>query len=507
MRTRSVARLASLPMALLLAHAAVIARAQGASVPSEVGARQSSIPLLSPEQMTPGDRAVAQSWQQTVAQSAQFYGYTLDLSYAYREIACPVAPNHLLLAYEATSPNGSVSRFTAVVHRGAEEQAAGRHPVAQIIPILNFGVTPFVQAIANPHSIEIFNSAVSAAPVGAAVLVEMRAGNDPVLLRGLCYLAMVGEEPVALRSPSLETATIHAPVPTLQFLNKGKTRQLISIRNSATTYQLWALNFSSQGRLVSATRQEHPIDTTTPLMEAANPRSPTRPAVSASVKPVSAQPSAEPPSSAPSTPMQATPAVSTVTAATAESPQPLPPSATPVRPATPEFPAPTSSSATAEPPQPATTPTSPATAAIPASPAPISTASTAEPPQPATTPTSPATAAIPTSPAPTSAAATAEPPQPVTSPASPPAAAMPASPAPAPTAATAQPPQPAAPVLSPPVVTVPASSAPTTAAIAPSSVVFTTLPQPPGRFISNPPLPPRKFIPASALQVPPHLPQ
>jgi hypothetical protein len=464
-------------MALLLAHATVIARGQGASVPSQVGARQSSIPLLSPEQMTPDDLAVAKWWQQTIAQSAQFYGYTLDSSYGYRQIACPVAPNHLLLAYEATSPNSSVSRFTAVVPRGAEEQAAGRHPVAQIIPILNFGVTPFVQAIANPHSIEIFNSAVSAAPVGAAVLAEMQGGTDPILLRGLCYLAMVGEEPVALRSPSLESATIHAPVPTLQFLNKGKTRQLISIRNSATTYQVWALNFSSRGKLVSAIRQEHPIDTTTPLMEAANPRSPNPPVVSAKVNPVTAQPSAEPPSSAAPAPMPAMPAAST------------------------------SSVAKPEPPQPATTPASPATAAISASPAPTSTAATAEPPQPPTSPASPATAAIPASSAPASTAATAEPPQPATSPASPATAAMPASPAPTSTTATAETPQPLAPPPSPAAVTIPASPPPATAAMTPSSVVFTTLPQPPGRFISNPPLPPRKFIPASALRSPPHLSQ
>ena len=104
-----------------------------------------------------------------------------------------------------------------MVRRGAEGEAAGRHPEAQIIPILHFGVVPFVPAIANPHSIEVFDVAISATPTATEVLSGTEAGNQPLLVRSLCYLAMVGEEPAALGSPSLEQATIHAPIPTLVF--------------------------------------------------------------------------------------------------------------------------------------------------------------------------------------------------------------------------------------------------------------------------------------------------
>src|SRR5271170_4892367 len=170
MRTRPRTARGAALLALALLATSEVAGAQSGPAKPQPSAAEFSIPLLSPEQMTADDQAAAQRQQQTIAQSAQFYGYTLDSSYAYREIACPVAPNHLLLAYEATSPNGSVSRFTAVVLRGAQEETAARHPAAQIIPILHFGVVPFGAAIANPHSIEVFNSGVANAPSATEVL-------------------------------------------------------------------------------------------------------------------------------------------------------------------------------------------------------------------------------------------------------------------------------------------------------------------------------------------------
>ena len=174
------------------------AGAQSASATPQPPAAEYSIPLLSPEQMSADDQAVALRQQLAIAESAQFYGYTLDSSYTYRQMGCPVAPNHLLLAYEATSPNGSISRFTAVVRRGSQGETTGRQIPPQIIPILHFGVVPFIPAIANPHSIEVFNAAISPAPSAIEVLSATQAGSQPLLVRALCYLAMVGEEPAAL---------------------------------------------------------------------------------------------------------------------------------------------------------------------------------------------------------------------------------------------------------------------------------------------------------------------
>jgi hypothetical protein len=426
-------------------------------------ATQFSIALLPPNQMATADRAIAEGWQQTIAASAQFYGYTLDSSYSYRQIACPVAPNHLVLAYEATAASGSISRFTAVVRRSAEEEIAGKHASAQIIPILHAGVVPFIRAIANPHSIEIFNAVFSPAPGPTEVLAAAQSGNQPLLVRALCYLAIVGEEPVALRSPSLEPATIHAPIPTLQFLDRGRIRQLISVQSSANDYQVWALTFSA-GKLLSATRAEYPI-VRTPLVLNANAATPPAPA---------------PPAGA----VSITPSTGVVSAAAAPAPMNAPPTPPVVRPMEPSAPStPAASSINAE------SNTAPSPLQPPAS----ETTITAEPAtatvsSPSATVAQPAEPAQPIAPQPSTVTpSVANPPQPSA------ASATPASIAPGPT-----PPTPAAASV---------SLAPPIPATQTSPDIKPSAPVPPVRFIANPPTPPSRFIPGSSLKTPPHLPQ
>jgi len=471
-------RMASAATLLSLAVLAVaeFAGAQNGPAPSQTEAPQLSIPLLSPDRMAPVARAAAQSWQPAVANSAQFYGYALDSSYSYREIACPVAPDHLLLAYEATAPNGSVSRFTAVVRRAAEEEA-GRHPVAQIIPILHFGVVPFIPAIANPHSIEVFNAAISPAPSATEVLSANRAGNQPILVRALCYLAMVGEEPAALGSPSSDQATIHAPVPTLVFQSKGRIRQLVSIRSSQNTYQVWALTFQSGGSLLTATRQEHPVDRTPLVLNAANGGAP---ASSTGTTGISAGP----------------------TQVSAPSPPPMASS-------------PPALAAAIAPPHPA--PAEPAASAAKMPPSPTPTAEAAMVPTPPTPPAKPAEIGASTSS--TSPTITVPPPSAMNSSnleaastAKPVALEAPTMAAPLPTALPRTPLTPVSGAVSAPqpmnsvVPASPAISGPP-ASVAMLPVVKSSAPLPPGRFIPNPPRPPSRFIPDSALKTPPHLPQ
>jgi hypothetical protein len=224
---------------------------------------QYAISLLTPEQMKASDRAIVEQQQSAIAASAQFYGYTINTAYAYRQIDCPVAAAALVLAYESTAANGAISRFTAVIPRAVGDTHA------QIIPILRFGIVPFVPAIANPHSIEVFNAAVEAGPNAVGVLSAAETGHQPLMVRSLCYLAMVGEEPAAIRSPGKNPATILAPVPTVIFLDHEKVRQQISIRSTAETYQVWGLTFDSAGKLLTTTRVAHPVDRT-PVTETAN---------------------------------------------------------------------------------------------------------------------------------------------------------------------------------------------------------------------------------------------
>jgi len=450
-----------LAAAMFLAFAVLSAGSQI----SNSGPPSVSISLLQPPQMSREHASLASAMQEPVARSAAIYGYTLDSSYDYREIVCPFAPRDVLLAYESVSPNGAISRFTAVLSPGSGSR---RSPV-QIIPILHFGVTPFVPAYSNPHSIEIFNQAVDTAPVGSAALAEIQVGRAPIVLRGLCYLAMIGAEPSALRSPSLEAATFLAPVPTLQFLAGGRTRQLISIRNSTTTYQVWTLTFSAVGTLLASSREEHAVDRRALVLRAAaQPAAPSMstPPVTTSSAPATnpaPQPAAVAASETTPTEMRPAPPVSPV-AAVAASPLPQPPVASPpVAPAPVSAPGPVAASPASQP-APLSQPM--------AAPSPVSPpAAVAEVPV-----TEPALAVKDAAAAPPAPPATPPPPAPV----APVAAAMVAPPAPA---------TPALPVAN------------SYRAMQPS------LPEPPRRFIPDPPPPPRRFVPASALQTPPHLPQ
>src|SRR5271170_6810419 len=157
-------------LALCLACATISAVAQSKLSQAQLspanlnGHQPASVPLLPPAQMPAADAQLAVLSQDAIARSAEVYGYTLDSSSSYREIACPFAPRDLLLAYESALPNGAISRFSAILSRDGGSGSAGRSPV-QIIPILHFGVVPFVPAFSNPHSIEVFNQAVTAAPV------------------------------------------------------------------------------------------------------------------------------------------------------------------------------------------------------------------------------------------------------------------------------------------------------------------------------------------------------
>ncbi len=501
-RIRPAHRAPFLPLSLLALTGFAGAQAGPATSPTE--AAQYSIPLLTQEQMTPGDRAAAQSLQPAIAESALFYGYKLNSSFTYREIACPVAPNDLLLAYETTSPSGSISRFTAVVRRRSEEERSGRHPTAQIIPILHFGVIPFVPAIANPHSIEVFNAAVSDAPSATEVLSAGQAGNQPLLVRSLCYLAMVGEEPAAIRSPGLDSATIHAPVPALVFEERGKIQQLISVRSAPNSYQVWALTFQAGGKLLSATREQHPIDRTPIVLNAVNNGSPA-PAttnIAAGAGQVSSQPQvfSQPTMPPPSAPSASTAAAIPVAPAELTAPAPV-------------RPAPTAASAAitapATPPPAATSrmggPTTPA--------APKAPAMSAEIPQPPVEPaenTTPVTEPV-TESASSPAASTVQPISPATPamaapPTPPPSPSVPTAPAPTATSATMEAPQPTSPPAAPASATIPAVAVAAATAMA-TPAVKPPPPLPPGRFIANPPQPPSRFIPDSALKNPPHLPQ
>lgn len=87
----------------------------------------------------------------------------------------------------------------------------------------------------------------------------MNADREALLLRSLCFMAMTGGPSRVLRTPALDPATLHAPVPTVQFAPNGSVKQLFSVRNSESTYQVWTLTFSGAGKLLAANSEEYGI--------------------------------------------------------------------------------------------------------------------------------------------------------------------------------------------------------------------------------------------------------
>jgi hypothetical protein len=431
-----------------------------------------SIPLLAAAEMPAADARLAADSQSAIARSAAIYGYILDSGYDYKEIGCPYAPNYLLLSYESLQPGGTASRFTAIVPRNT-----GSAEAAQIISISHFGSVPYLPAASNPHTFAVFNRVVTAAPVGLAVADNPQ--SNPLLANSLCYLAMIGEPPAALRAPSLDPATVRGPVPTLQFRENGTVSQVITVRDSSDTYQVWTFTFARNGSLLTAARVDHPIDTTPPMVNAINSAAPGE-----NSQPVTAAVAAPKTTAAPEPAVAATPAAPAVPSSPAAA-APLAPSV----------------SAAAAPPNPPPAPGAapPAPGAPPAAAAngmasekgPVVENSAVAPAPPA-----PATAVVTTPNAAVDAAA------PNTAPIE--NSATPAAPAP-----TSAAPRASSSVVRAPTAHVPsrpAVSHPVVATAAKGRVPATVTPLPPQRLIRNLPAPPSRIIPDGSLPYPPQAP-
>ena len=491
-------------VALAMLAVSEFAGAQGAPAIPQTPATEYSISLLPPEQMTADDQAVAQRQQPAIAESAQFYGFTLDSSYTYRQMACPVAPNHLLLAYEATSPNGSISRFTAVVRRGSQSEVTGRQ-----IPRSDHPHSPFRSSALHPrHRQPALDRGLQLERLPSAQRNRGLVGNPdgkPAASSARTLLSRHGRRRAGRAPFSIIGSGDHPRAHPNACLQKSREDTPAHLHpQRAGAYQVWALTFQAGGKLLTATRAEHPIDRTPLVLNAANSGSP-----SVSTGTTAVPSSAAPISSAPMTPKPSPHPPAAITAVVA----PTAP-AEPIAPGVEPSAAPTLATAAA-----AATPTPPAPAAnppaeVPTPAAPTATAAKVEvsplaaPPPPAevTAPvTHPATTPV-SAPA---AASTVEPVAPAT-----PAAASVSSPQPLSVPTTVKPEPAAAATLtpqppSPP--SAPAATAAASAAIAPPPppavvsvatplVVKPSPPLPLGRFIPNPPQPPSRFIPDSALK-------
>jgi hypothetical protein len=205
------------------------------SAPEQVYA----IELRSPAQMTDGDRKAVADAEAAISERSGFAGIEFAQGkWNYRQIVCPAFPNHLFLRFTRNNGTGDVSLLTASIPRNGQ----GR---VRIVPIQRRGYSLFSPAPINPITITAFNH----------IRDEEAAPEQPSWFgMGLCYAALGGASPWALR-PSPSEAAGALPDPSLVQLETGvKGGAVVRFTDRAVQPRPmdWALVFNAQGRLLKA---------------------------------------------------------------------------------------------------------------------------------------------------------------------------------------------------------------------------------------------------------------
>ena len=205
-----------------------------------------SLQHIAPDQFDDSDRELLRKRQKELVAEAQFYGYDLTAGkWTYDQTVCPPLPAILLLHYLEKFPDGTESLFTALIPRDK-----GR---VRIVPVLYRNASPYTPAVKNPRNFELFNSVVPAETA--------KKDSDPEgkwLSLGVCYAEVVGGRPNVPDQPSLDVATIKAPLATYRFDASTKQRQIqFSDRGAAKVYTIWTISLNDNGRVIGAMNEDY----------------------------------------------------------------------------------------------------------------------------------------------------------------------------------------------------------------------------------------------------------
>lgn len=290
---RNFPRIASLCALLLVTGGLLLqpnsSAAQVTAAPSEPAQqiKYFSLEHRSPDAMDSADRELLRARRKELTGEAEFYGYDITAgNWIYDQAICPQLPNTLLLHYLNKFPDGSESLFTALIPR-----TSGR---VRIVPVLYRNAAPYVPAVKNPRNFAIFNALV---PVAIA---KQDAGPEGRWLTlGVCYAEVVGGRPNVPDEPSLDTATIKAPVSTYRFDTVTRQRQVqFSDRDAAKVFKIWTISLNEDGHVTGAMNEDyatyvaHIVPATPPSGTIVNPAPP----------PATIQPAAPPSRTIPAAP-------------------------------------------------------------------------------------------------------------------------------------------------------------------------------------------------------------
>ena len=247
--------------------------AQGAAqVEDQAKIKYFSLEHRAPDAMDSADRGLLRARQKELIGEAQFYGYDITTgNWSYDQAICPQLPNTVLLHYLSKFPDGSESLFTVLVPRNADR--------IRVVPVFYRNASPYTPAIKNPRNFTIFNSLV---PTDIA---KKDSGPEGKWLSlGVCYAEVVGGRPNVPNEPSLDVATIKAPLATFRLDTTTKQRQVqFSDRDAAQVYKIWTISFDKNGRVAGAANEDYatyvahivqaPAATAKPILPSAAPPS------------------------------------------------------------------------------------------------------------------------------------------------------------------------------------------------------------------------------------------
>jgi hypothetical protein len=223
--------------------------AQSMPFPPDVrtSGRVYSIELRTAEQMTLQDRDLAMNSESIIGEQAGFAGMEFSQGeWGYRQMVCPVLPNHLLLQLTYSGGTGDVSVFSASIPRGIGGKV-------RIIPIQRRSYALFSPAPVNALTISVFNHIRTEEPSNTA---------PDWLTTGLCYAALAGANPrIALLGEAPQNQLIFPKeLPAvLEIPTNGGA--IISFTDVAAMPlpMKWTMTFDGHGKLLKATHARAPL--------------------------------------------------------------------------------------------------------------------------------------------------------------------------------------------------------------------------------------------------------
>ena len=205
-----------------------------------------SLEHRTPAEMENADSDLLQARHKELALAAEIYGYDITAgTWVYEQAICPQFPDTILLHYLDKFPDGSESLFTALVPRNA-----GR---VSIVPVLYRNVVPYHSAVKNNRNFAIFNAMVSSATARKDSNLEGK-----WLSLGVCYAEVVGGRPNVPDDPSLDSATIKAPVATYRLdAATGQSQIQFSDREAANVFKIWTISLNQNGQVTAAENEDY----------------------------------------------------------------------------------------------------------------------------------------------------------------------------------------------------------------------------------------------------------